>query len=214
MSDNNRKTGPNIIIIDDDDGIVSSLKSLLKKYRVEGFTDANAGVQRIKKERFDLLILDYFLIDTNGTEVVKRIREFDKNLYIFLLTGFKDSVPPLKTLDELDIQFYCEKSAHFEDVLVTIESAIKSIEFVRNRIKSGESFSNRLKELRKARGVGQEELARFVGVGRTAVANWETDIAEPTAESLRKIATFFNVSIDYLMCYEVDYSNKLTRKSD
>ena len=213
MSDSNHKIDPNIIIIDDNDGIVDSLKSLLRKYRVEGFTDANAGIQRIKKEKFNLLILDYFLIDTNGAEVVEKIREFDKSLYIFLLTGFKDSVPPLKTLEELDIQFYCEKSGHVEDILINIESAIKSIEFVQKHAKAGESFSSRLKGLRKVRGIGQEELAKFVGVGRTAVANWETDIAEPTAESLRKVATFFNVSIDYLMCYEIDYSNKVTQKS-
>ncbi|HEX2925824.1 MAG TPA: helix-turn-helix domain-containing protein [Ruminiclostridium sp.] len=209
---NNDKTGSRIIIIDDDDGIIKVLKSLLSKYYVEGFTNANTGIQKIKKEKFDLLILDYYLIDTNGEEVVSKIREFDKNIYIFLLTGFKDTVPPLKTLNELDIQFYCEKSADIENVIVNIESAVKSIEFVQNRMKASESFSSRLKELRKARNVSQEDLAKYVGVGRTAVANWETGIAEPNAESLRKIATFFNVSIDYLMCYEVDYSNRLTQR--
>lgn len=193
-----------IIIVDDDPKIIEVLKAKLKNYTVEGFTDANQAIGKIKEDKFDLLILDYLLIGINGEEVVKKIREFNKNLYIFLLTGCdREMLKPMKTLQGMDIQFYCEKSVDIENVLLNIENAIKSIVFLRDK---QPTFSLRLKQLRKNRKVGQDELARYLGVGRTAVANWESGLTEPSAEKLKKIATFFQVTIDYLLCHELNIS--------
>lgn len=44
-----------------------------------------------------------------------------------LLTGHKDLAPPLETIKRLDIQGYCEKSDKFDQLLLLIESAIKSV---------------------------------------------------------------------------------------
>ena len=52
-------------------------------------------------------------------------------------------------------------------------------------------------ELRKANGVKQDEVARFVGVSAQAVSKWENG-GVPDTELLPKIAEFFNVSIDEL----------------
>ena len=52
-------------------------------------------------------------------------------------------------------------------------------------------------ELRKAKGVKQDELARFVGVTAQAVSKWENG-GVPDTELLPKIAEFFSVSIDEL----------------
>lgn len=57
----------------------------------------------------------------------------------------------------------------------------------------------RLKELRKERGVTQEDLAKFLNVKRNAISRYETDDREPDHDVLIKIAQFFNVSIDYLL---------------
>ena len=56
-----------------------------------------------------------------------QIRKFNKELYILLLTGHKDLAPPLETIRKLDIQGYCEKSDKFDQLLLLIESAMKSI---------------------------------------------------------------------------------------
>jgi len=40
----------------------------------------------------------------HGDEVVAKIREFNKDIYILLLTGHKDLAPPLETIKALDIQ--------------------------------------------------------------------------------------------------------------
>ena len=59
-------------------------------------------------------------------------------------------------------------------------------------------FGERLKELRKEKGLGQIGLAKQLGVGKSIISLWETGSCEPTLSNLIKIATFFGVSIDYL----------------
>ena len=60
-------------------------------------------------------------------------------------------------------------------------------------------------ELRKAKGVKQDEVARFVGVTAQAVSKWENG-GVPDTELLPKIAEFFNVSIDELFGRQTNVS--------
>ena len=78
-----------------------------------------------------MIILDYIMTPIHGDEVVAKIREFNKDIYILLLTGHKDLAPPLETIKVLDIQGYCEKGDRFDQLLLLIESGIKSISQMR-----------------------------------------------------------------------------------
>ena len=57
----------------------------------------------------------------------------------------------------------------------------------------------RLKELRKEKGISQEQLARNLGINQTAVSQWETGRTLPSADLIYKMAEYFNVSTDYLL---------------
>ena len=57
----------------------------------------------------------------------------------------------------------------------------------------------RLKELRKTKGLTQSELAERLETTQATISDWEVSKAEPSIEWLIKIATFFNVSIDFLV---------------
>lgn len=131
----------NVIIIDDDLGVIDSVSILLKRngYDYVGVTNPLDGIERLKHEHFDLVILDYIMDPINGDEVVKRIREFNNDVYILLLTGHKDLAPPLESLEKFDIQGYCEKSDRFDQLALFIESAIKAIAQKRtiNKFKDG-----------------------------------------------------------------------------
>ena len=63
-------------------------------------------------------------------------------------------------------------------------------------------FSEKLQELRKNKGLTQEELAEFLYVSRTAVSKWESGRGYPNIESLKEISKFFDVSIDVLLSGE------------
>ena len=78
-----------IMVIDDDAGVIDSLCVVLKRsgYDLLGFTDPLEAIERLRNEHFDLLILDYIMEPIHGNKVVERIREFNKDIYILLLTG-------------------------------------------------------------------------------------------------------------------------------
>ena len=59
-------------------------------------------------------------------------------------------------------------------------------------------FSKRLKELRKEKNLGQVELAKQIGVGKSIISLWELNQCEPTLSKLIALADFFGVSLDYL----------------
>ena len=118
-----------IIGVDDEEGILDSLRVLLEdtSYEFVGITNPVEAIERVRQEHFDLMLLDFMMTPLHGDEVVEEIRKFNKELYILLLTGHKDLAPPLETIKRLDIQGYCEKSDKFDQLLLLIESAIKSI---------------------------------------------------------------------------------------
>lgn len=61
-------------------------------------------------------------------------------------------------------------------------------------------FSTRLKKLRKNANLTQIEFAKKFNIANGTVGNWESGNRQPDYETLNKIAEFFNVSIDYLLC--------------
>ena len=60
-------------------------------------------------------------------------------------------------------------------------------------------FNQRLQELRKQKGLTQEELATSLYVSRTAISKWESGRGYPNIESLKAIAKFFSVTVDELL---------------
>lgn len=60
-------------------------------------------------------------------------------------------------------------------------------------------LNQKLVELRKKKGLTQEELAKELFVSRTAVSKWESGRGVPNIESLKAISKFFCVSIDELL---------------
>jgi len=63
-------------------------------------------------------------------------------------------------------------------------------------------FNEKIQELRKQKGLTQEELAEFLYVSRTAISKWESGRGFPNIESLKAISKFFSVSLDELLSGE------------
>jgi len=61
------------------------------------------------------------------------------------------------------------------------------------------TFADRLKELRKERGISQAELAGMIEVHFTQVSRYERGETKPNAEAMTKMARALNTTVDYLM---------------
>jgi transcriptional regulator with XRE-family HTH domain len=60
-------------------------------------------------------------------------------------------------------------------------------------------YGNRIAQLRDEKRLTQEELSQKIGINRAALSHYENNRREPDYETLQRIATYFQVSIDYLM---------------
>ena len=60
-------------------------------------------------------------------------------------------------------------------------------------------LAKKIRELRNEKGISQSSLANHLGLTQQAIAKWEKGIAEPDSVTLNKLASFFNVSVDFLL---------------
>lgn len=65
-------------------------------------------------------------------------------------------------------------------------------------------LGDRIRELRRSHSLSQVELAEQLHVSKQTISNWENNNIPPSIDTLIRIATFFDVSTDYLL----GFSNK------
>lgn len=79
-------------------------------------------------------------------------------------------------------------------------------------------FKDRLKELRKEFKKDRYEIANFLNVSYSTIAKYESGVRSPDKETLDKLASYFNVSVDYLLgrsdIRNLENNNKLTKKDE
>lgn len=122
-----------ILAVDDDPIITDTIQDYFKRsgYHVEAENNPQAAVERIRNGNYDILLLDFLMSPICGDQVVAEIREFNRDLFIILLTGHKSMAPPVKTIRQLDIQGYYEKDDRFDQLELLVESCVKSIKQMR-----------------------------------------------------------------------------------
>jgi len=75
-------------------------------------------------------------------------------------------------------------------------------------------FQNRLYDLRKKRGISQEELAGEVGVSRQTISKWETGESTPDMEKMITLSAYFGITLDELVLGKKRYGRKYDGKYD
>lgn len=70
---------------------------------------------------------------------------------------------------------------------------------------------NRLREVRKAKGLTQTELGELIGVGKSAICCYEKETRNPTLEAVIEMIHVFGVSADYLL--GADYLVKMDNQN-
>lgn len=64
---------------------------------------------------------------------------------------------------------------------------------------------NRLKELREERGLTVRSLESLIGINHSTITTYENETRDLNTNALKKFASFFEVTIDYLLCYSGYY---------
>lgn len=117
----------NMLLADDDEDYLAMTYSFLKQlgYNVEIAKDGKEAIEKLKSNKYQIALLDYYMPGLTGEEVIKEIREYNKELIIILQTGFSGQKPPIETMKSLGIQNYYDKTEGIDKLNLEIISAVK-----------------------------------------------------------------------------------------
>lgn len=117
-----------IVVIDDIEQVLQSVKNRLEfeDMNVTCFSNPIEGMEYLKNNKVDVLLLDFFMPEMNGDEFVEKLREFNNETIVILQTGYSDKIPPIEIIDKMNIQGYLDKLKGEEELLIMTKSAIKT----------------------------------------------------------------------------------------
>lgn len=116
-----------IIIIEDDVSLGRFLELELNHEGYNSFIekDGRAGLERLEKEEFDLLILDVMLPSLNGMEILRRLRQAEKHIPVIMLTARDQVMDKVMGLD-LGADDYMTKPFAIEELLARIRRILRN----------------------------------------------------------------------------------------
>jgi two-component system, NtrC family, response regulator HydG len=124
-----------ILIIDDDKDLCKVVSTFLIKadYEVEVTHTGDDGIKRLRDREFTLVLCDYRLPDTTGTEALQRIKIMNPQAAVIIITGYSDVRTAVETF-KYGANDYVIKPLYPDELLATIKETI-----AKNRERSGQS---------------------------------------------------------------------------
>ena len=115
-----------ILIIDDDPSFLMMLKNFLvkKNFQTRSGISANDALQILKKEVFDIILLDFKLPDKNGIDLLKDIKSLNTSTPVILMTSYADIKTAVKAIKQ-GAYDYVSKPINTDEILATINKALQ-----------------------------------------------------------------------------------------
>lgn len=160
--------GKNILIIDDDIAIQTILKDLLlgEGYLVDIEPYGRAGLNKIKTNKYDLLLIDIRLPDINGLELLQEVHKFNKDICSIMITAYPD-VDTAVCAIRYGAYDYIQKPLNLEEIKYTIRRAFEQMRLIednKNLMESLKSCNIALQEEKKRRLTALWEGANLMGM--------------------------------------------------
>ena len=117
-----------VVIVDDIEEVLRATKNCLEfeELNVTCFSNPIEGLEYLKTNKADVLLLDFFMPEMNGDEFVEKLREYNQETIVILQTGYADKIPPLEMIDKMNIQGYLDKVKGENELILMTKSAIKT----------------------------------------------------------------------------------------
>src|SRR3989339_449457 len=155
------KTNYNIIIVDDEPLVTSSLKALLAlegDYSPIIFNCPVDALEYIKKSKVDLVISDFLMPNLNGIEFLTEVKKLHPGASLILLTGYADKESAIKAINDIGLYRYIEKPWDNEDLILCIKNGLERSHLLEKL----EQKVNELSEAKKQLEIYNEQLEHIV----------------------------------------------------
>ncbi len=153
-----------VLIIDDDDQLRKSFDKLLKEeaYHVMSAASGEAGLERVRQELPDLVILDMRLPGMNGLETFKAIHAIEPKLPVIIMTAFGTTETAIEAT-KLGAFDYVLKPFDIPDMLGIIQQALAAGKFMRSPVDIDGIPDNPTKDAIIGRSPPMQDVYKAIG---------------------------------------------------
>ena len=118
---------PSILIVDDDEVMQETLSDVLRKrgYEIFSVGSGNGALLMVQKNVIDLILLDMKLPDIDGLEVLKKIKEFDTEILVIMMTAYSDVQSAVSAMKS-GAYDYINKPFELEELKLLIEKGLET----------------------------------------------------------------------------------------
>lgn len=153
-----------ILIIDDDDQLRNSFFRLLteENYQVKAAASGEQGLEMIKKQIPDLVILDIRLPGMNGMETFEAIHDIEPKLPVIIMTAYGTTQTAIEATKTGAFD-YILKPFDIPDMLTIIKKALESGRFMRSHVKMDPAPDESFHEAVIGRSTPMQEVYKAIG---------------------------------------------------
>ena len=209
----------NIIILDNHKLIIKEIRrqvlSVLPAAKCVCFTKQREAIEHVKKNRVDVALLDVDMPGINGIEVAELMCQINPRLNIIFITGYPEYALQAFTVPVSDfiVKPVSEDAlrASFQKLRFPLEETIDSFQY--DDVKDAKAIGERLKKLRKERGLTARDLADEIGVSYTTIYRWENGDRVPDGFNMGKLMNVLGVRLKDIIS-EIDIHSESVAGGD
>ncbi len=117
-----------ILIVDDEEVMRDFLGDVLEEFTIAKATDGDEAIEKLKNEKFDLIITDMKMPRVSGEEVVKFAREKDSEIKIIVISGYSSLISVSNTLNQ-GVNAFLSKPFTIKQIRAEVEKLLKAGKF-------------------------------------------------------------------------------------
>jgi DNA-binding response OmpR family regulator len=131
-----------ILLLEDEKLLNNAVTQYLSQcgYLVDSFTDGKKALEKILQDDYDLLILDINVPNINGFEILSRLNELKKSVFVIYISALIDIDDILKGY-ELGCSEYIKKPFHLEELGIKINQLVKKEDGFTNHMLFSKNYS-------------------------------------------------------------------------
>ena len=191
----------NIIILDNHKLIITEIRrqvlSVLPTAECICFTKQREAIEYVRKNRVEVALLDVDMPGLNGIEVAELMCQISPRLNIIFITGYPEYALQAFTVPVSDfiVKPVSEEAlrASFQKLRFPPEETIDSFQY--DDVKDAKAIGERLRTLRKERGMTARDLADEIGVSYTTIYRWENGDRVPDGFNMGKLMNVLGVRL-------------------
>lgn len=158
MADNTNDGQPHVLIVDDEDMVITSIRAFLQletDYTVHGYTLPEEAAKHLQTNPVDVVVSDYLMPKMNGIQFLTKAKQLQPEAARVLLTGHADKQSAIQAINDIGLYQYLEKPWDNSQLLLVIQSAIERTQLLRK-------LRDKVNELDEAHGNLKDVQSRLL----------------------------------------------------